>query len=613
MLVSSSATCSSASARAGRVGRRPTMRRQTLGSADVARAGAVADVVRSRIGGIGPNPSASTRSERRAGGCRELARRPGRRDGGRRRRAAVRGRGRGHRQHAVRGLDGARRRWRRATRSSASMPSACTPAHTPTTSTIESSAPTSWKCTSSSVDAVHVRPRRRRAPRRLRSAATRTGSGRSAASQHRARMSASARCAGCSAASTRTLDRRDPVRSDALDGHARLGRERGRRVPAGRSAVNAPVSSPDVEQRAEELVAGDAGRAVEIADHGRGLLAARLSSSAAAHAGRLMRVASSAGAEAVVDVDDADAAGAGVEHREQRGDAAEVRAVAHARGHGDDGHVDEPGDERGQRALHAGDGDDHARVAQQRRCGRARGARRRRPRRRGASTAQPMTSAQCGRPPRRRGCRRCRRSRRRRCLRAAGSLGGRPTRGGRGRRAAASGIATASASACSAVGARREHDLRARENLLGDRGDLLGRLALAEDHLGEAAAHGPVVVDARLDPARVRELRRSRCRRADVRPLRDFCSPAATERSRSMIESGSMALRWATPCSSAQVIGGRSAILVPRTAALPVGPATHERSSRDLRATHHSHERRRAHVRRASRRRAGDRRGALRR
>src|SRR5207244_2969962 len=49
------------------------------------------------------------------------------------------------------------------------------------------------------------------------------------------------------------------------------------------------------------------------------------------------------GAEAVVDIDDGDAAAAGGEHAEQGGEAAEAGAVADAGGDGDDG----PGDEAG--------------------------------------------------------------------------------------------------------------------------------------------------------------------------------------------------------------------------------------------------------------------------
>ena len=70
------------------------------------------------------------------------------------------------------------------------------------------------------------------------------------------------------------------------------------------------------------------------------------------HAGHVAR------AEAVVDVDDRDAAGTGVQHAEQRCDPAEGGAVADAGRHRDDRAVRQSSDDRGQRALHPGDGDD---------------------------------------------------------------------------------------------------------------------------------------------------------------------------------------------------------------------------------------------------------------
>ena len=68
------------------------------------------------------------------------------------------------------------------------------------------------------------------------------------------------------------------------------------------------------------------------------------------------------GAKAVVDIDDRDAAGAGVEHGEQRGHATKVRAVAHAGGNGDDRATHQAADDACQGAFHAGDGDDHLRL-----------------------------------------------------------------------------------------------------------------------------------------------------------------------------------------------------------------------------------------------------------
>ena len=64
-----------------------------------------------------------------------------------------RGRG-GYRQGAVRGLDRARSHRDRSGDERGRSPSACSPAQTPTMSTIESMAPTSWKCTSSTAVAV---------------------------------------------------------------------------------------------------------------------------------------------------------------------------------------------------------------------------------------------------------------------------------------------------------------------------------------------------------------------------------------------------------------------------------------------------------------------------
>src|ERR687887_36890 len=58
-------------------------------------------------------------------------------------------------------------------------------------------------------------------------------------------------------------------------------------------------------------------------------------------------------AETVVDIDDRHARGAAVQHAEQGGDAAEARAVADARRHGDHRYADEAGDDAWQRPFHA--------------------------------------------------------------------------------------------------------------------------------------------------------------------------------------------------------------------------------------------------------------------
>ena len=81
-----------------------------------------------------------------------------------------------------------------------------------------------------------------------------------------------------------------------------------------------------VDERAEQHVAGHpGGRGVDVGDlHGS---VATLTGRAGDGAG---------GAEAVVDADDGDPAGARGVHRQQRGDAVERGAVADARRHGDD-------------------------------------------------------------------------------------------------------------------------------------------------------------------------------------------------------------------------------------------------------------------------------------
>ena len=65
-------------------------------------------------------------------------------------------------------------------------------------------------------------------------------------------------------------------------------------------------------------------------------------------------------AEAVVDIHHRQAAGAGVEHRQQRRHTAEGRTVPHTGGNGDHRAVGKPAHHAGESALHPGDGDDHA-------------------------------------------------------------------------------------------------------------------------------------------------------------------------------------------------------------------------------------------------------------
>ena len=70
------------------------------------------------------------------------------------------------------------------------------------------------------------------------------------------------------------------------------------------------------------------------------------------------------GAEAVVDVDDGDAVGAGVEHAQQRRHAAKRGAVTHAGWHRHDRHADQSADHRWQSAFHARDHDERVARAQ---------------------------------------------------------------------------------------------------------------------------------------------------------------------------------------------------------------------------------------------------------
>ena len=49
------------------------------------------------------------------------------------------------------------------------------------------------------------------------------------------------------------------------------------------------------------------------------------------------------------------------------------------------------------------------------------------------------------------------------------------------------------------LGPGGEHDVAVLERVARDRADLLGRLALAQDDLGKAAPHRPVVIETRVD------------------------------------------------------------------------------------------------------------------
>jgi len=67
-------------------------------------------------------------------------------------------------------------------------------------------------------------------------------------------------------------------------------------------------------------------------------------------------------AETVVNVHHGHTTAATVQHAEQRRDAAEARAVADARRHGNDRFGNQTGDDARQRAFHAGDDDEHVRT-----------------------------------------------------------------------------------------------------------------------------------------------------------------------------------------------------------------------------------------------------------
>ena len=60
------------------------------------------------------------------------------------------------------------------------------------------------------------------------------------------------------------------------------------------------------------------------------------------------------GAEAVVDIDDRDTAGAAGEHTKEGGDTAEISTIADTGGHSDNGFVDQAGDNTGESAFHTG-------------------------------------------------------------------------------------------------------------------------------------------------------------------------------------------------------------------------------------------------------------------
>ena len=66
------------------------------------------------------------------------------------------------------------------------------------------------------------------------------------------------------------------------------------------------------------------------------------------------------GAKTVVDVHDGNIGSAGIEHTEQRRDAAEAGAVADAGGHGDHWQRDETTDDAGEGSFHSGNANNDA-------------------------------------------------------------------------------------------------------------------------------------------------------------------------------------------------------------------------------------------------------------
>ena len=314
------------------------------------------------------------------------------------------------------------------------------------------------------------------------------------------------------------------------DAHARAPRSSGGSTPP-RLEVEARTPRPrepgahralvgaGVEQRAEQHVAGDAGRRSRRRGAG--------SSRAARGAGDARR--DRAGAEAVVDVHDRHARRAGGEHRQQRRHAAERRAVAGA------GRARRsPARRRARRPPRRAPRPGRRRRPRSRRARRSSsaGASRCRPATPASSwttTAVPSSSAR---------------------TRASCTTGPsdvppdtivtRPQAAGTSRATHAS-RARASSSASGAtraqrrtrlgVGARHQHAARAAvEQRARDRLDLLGRLALREDRLGRALAQLAV----RCPRARSRDRRRAGCPIARRRRLA-VVSPLSTEASSSRI------------------------------------------------------------------------------
>ena len=221
---------------------------------------------------------------------------------------------------------------------------------------IESTAPTSWKCTSSG-DVPWTPPSTAASRRKTAPALARATSGSSARSTI-ARTS-SRRRSGWSAGAVMSIEvAARPCRVVGLPLYPTSSRSASEASSAGRSAnpprlSSAPSSMSPLtpHEQSSQPMRLIPGRAVS---HCGIRLALR----------RDPRRASPGdpggehpGAETVVDVDHRDARRAGVEHREQGRDPAEGGAVPDAGRHGDDRRTDQTADDAGQRALHPGDDD----------------------------------------------------------------------------------------------------------------------------------------------------------------------------------------------------------------------------------------------------------------
>ena len=259
---------------------------------------------------------------------------------------------------------------------------------TPTTSAIASRAPTSWKCDVERVVAVDAGLGDGQPLEDARARGRATGSSRSALAEQRPDVAPGAVVAE-SATSTWQRVAARPLRVDLLDAERdRLGRDR----------VDGALQHVDAVRRRRRS-----------APSSMSPLAPEEASTQTVMASRARRLPGDPGGEharavAVVDVDDGHAGRAGVEHRQQRGEAAERRAVPDAGRHRDQRYAGQPADHGRQRALHAGDDDEAvgvlepvADVEQPVQPGHADVVDRVRPRRRG-----PARSA----PPRRRPARR---------------------------------------------------------------------------------------------------------------------------------------------------------------------------------------------------------------